>query len=138
MDISVRTNPAFVGENQTWLGSRDGIQSPRSITLARSLFTKATHYPAGIVRSGVVLAQVTAEGPLKGMFGPYSDAATDGRQVAKGHLHVSVAMTEGGPNVGGSLQERGFVRTSKLPANHGLDTAARADLKGQFIYRDEV
>ncbi len=66
MDISVRSEGPWTAENRSWLGSRDGTEVTRSITLDTSAFTKATHYPNGYVPSGMLLAKLS-----NNMYGPY-------------------------------------------------------------------
>ena len=118
-----RTN--YQVENRAWLASEHGTEPGANIgiTLDISLFTEATHYPDGYLRSGIVVAKVTATG----LYGPYSNAASDGREVARGHLFASLPV-KGQTKVGGALFEHGFVTESKLPPNHGLDSAGKTDL----------
>lgn len=140
MDISVRKTSPLIVEDRSWLGDADGTDSCRSITLVSALFVQATHFPDGVLRSGIVLGRITAAGATQGMYGPYSDAAVDGRQVAKGFLFNTLQMIEGGmllsANKGAPMLERGYIRPWLLPANSGLDAAARVDLAGHFIFRD--
>jgi hypothetical protein len=131
MDISVRTTGPFGVEDRSWLGSAHGTTATRTITLNVALFTAGTHYPKGYIASGTLLGRVTATG----LYGPYSNAASDGREVAAGYLFNSTPVRAGGPNVGAPLLEHGVVRTALLPANHGLDAGARVDLAGTIIHR---
>lgn len=130
MDISVR-DEVFGSENRAWLGSQHGTESNRSITLDVSTFTAATHYPDGVIPSGVVLGQITATG----LFGPFDPNATDGRDTAAGHLFNSIPVSAGATNLGAPLLDHGAVVESKLPAASGLDATAKADLAGQIRYR---
>lgn len=136
MDISVYSTGAFIPEDRSWLGDVDGTQATRSITMTPSLFTPATHFPRGVVKSGTLLAQVTAAGATQGLWGPYTPGANNGLQVPKGFLFNATAMRLGGPNVGAPLQERGVVIPARLPVNHGLDGAARTALAAHWIFRD--
>lgn len=136
MDIAISRSTDFVGEDRSWLASADGTQHLKSITLALPLFTKNTHYPNGVIKSGTVLGRCTS-GTHNGKYGPYSDAATDGRQVAVGHLFNSTAVRSDAlapTYVGAPMQRRGVVDESALPTNHGLDSAGKTDLAGKFIY----
>lgn len=81
MDISVRDTGPLIVEDRSWLGDVDGTQATKSITLATSLFTKATHYPDGVLKSGTVLAKVTAAGATLGMFGPYAGGTNEVQTV---------------------------------------------------------
>ena len=130
MDLSVREE-VFGSENRAWLGSQHGTDSNRSITLDVSTFTGATHYPDGFIPSGVVVGEITASG----LFGPYDDTAVDGRAIAAGHRCTSIPGRARAPNLGAPLLDHGAVVESKLPADHGLDEAAKTDLAGQIRYR---
>lgn len=132
MDLSVRLQGPYVAEDHSWLASSHGTEATKTITLDPALFTAATHFPNGYLKSGTVLGEVTA---TPGVYGPYNDAATDGRQTAGGFLFATVPMKTGGPKLGAALMEHGAVKTSNLPANHGLDTAGRTDLAGRVIFR---
>lgn len=235
MDISVRTEGPYTVEDRSWLGSAHGTTATRSIVIDPALFTKATHFPAGYLKSGTWLAQHddgrwgpyggrTSEvqtatitgGPTGGTWtltvngettagiaynataavvqdalqalpgistgditvtgatpvytltfgGEYAGdnvaavtasgasltggstpgvtittataggaTVTTGLDRARGVLFDSVRMAEGGAKLMVPLQEHGMIVVSNLPANHGLDAAAREDLRGQFIFR---
>ncbi|HEX6969117.1 MAG TPA: head decoration protein [Micromonosporaceae bacterium] len=133
MDISVRKTEYTV-EDRSWLGSRDGTEFTRSVTLDVSAFDQATHYPNGYIPSGTVLGRITATG----LYGPYNNALNNGQEVAEGFLFNSTQVRAGGPDVGAPLQWRGVIRTSRLPiqstAPGGLDANARADLAAKFRF----
>lgn len=76
MDISVRQEGPWVAEDRSWLASRDGTEVTRSITLDTSAFVEATHYPAGYVLSGTVLAPHD-----NGLYGPYAGAGNEVQSV---------------------------------------------------------
>ncbi|MFE7717492.1 head decoration protein [Nocardia rhizosphaerihabitans] len=124
--IALQTGTTYVGEKRSWLQGPHGTgpnENPNA-TLDVSKFVEATHYPDGHVWSGTVLGRVTATG----LYGPYDEAAVDGRNVAAGHLFSSLVL-KGKTKVAGALVVHGFVDAAKLPANHGLDANGRADLK---------
>lgn len=75
MDISL-TTVAWVVEDRSWLGSRDGTEFTESITLDISSFTANTHYPDGFIPSGVVLAELSS-----GLYGPYAAASAEVQTV---------------------------------------------------------
>ncbi|MEU4709506.1 head decoration protein [Nocardia salmonicida] len=128
--IAIQVGTPIVGENRSWLQSAHGIgpnENPNA-TLDVSKFVEATHYPDGYVKSGIVLGKVTATN----LYGPYDEAAVDGRNVAAGHLFGSLVV-KGKAKVAGALVVHGFVDAAKLPTNHGLDANGRADLK-HIIY----
>lgn len=136
MDIALKTVGDFIPEDRSWLASADGTQHLKSIVLALPLFDADDHYPNGVIMSGTVLGKCTS-GTHSGKYGPYDNTATDGRQTAKGHLFNStpVRTDASAPTyVGAPLQRSGVVDESMLPTNHGLDSAAKTDLAGHFIY----
>lgn len=135
MDITLQPTETWTAEDRSWLGSRDGTAVTQTVTLATATFTAGTHYPDGYVPSGTLLGMITSVGATQGMFGPYDDAATDGRQTAVGFLYSATKMRTGGPNVGAPIHWRGVIRASRLPTASGLDTAARADLAAKFWIR---
>ena len=96
MDITLQPTETWTAEDRSWLGSRHGTDVPQTVTLNTSTFTANTHYPNGYVPSGTVLGMITATG----LYGPYDDTASDGRQTAVGFLYSATKMRASGPNVG--------------------------------------
>jgi hypothetical protein len=138
MHLEVRKTSPLVVEDHSWLGDAADTQSWRPATLVVASFTKNTHYPQGVLRSGTVIGKYTS-GPNQGLWGAYDNAATDGRQTAVGFLATTqqIEVAGGIPvRIGVPLKERGFIKPYNLPAGHGLDAAARADLAAHFIFRD--
>lgn len=127
-DISVKKT-SYQVENRQWLASPHGTDpgANPSVTVDVSLFTEGTHYPNGFLPSGCVLGQVT----IGGLYGPYDDAATDGREVAAGLLFSSLELKDR-VKVGGAIVTHGFVTESKLPfsgaTTGAIDAAGKADL----------
>lgn len=64
-----------------------------------------------------------------------TDTGSGGTEVAAGFLFNSTEMRQGGPDVGAPLLWRGVIRESRLPANSGLDVAAKADLAAKFRFK---
>ncbi|MBI2702110.1 MAG: head decoration protein [Mycobacterium sp.] len=127
-DISVHSS-SYQVEDRSWLVGTHGVDVTPGITLDISKFTKATHFPNGYIPSGTLLGKVTSGG----LYGPYDNAASDGREVAAGILFSSVRAidTNTGNNlakVGGARFIHGLVNTAKLPANSGIDANGKADL----------
>src|SRR5688500_7977554 len=123
MNLTQRTETYLVGD-QSWLGSQHGVDTARSVTLATSTFTEATHYPDGFFKSGLPLGKITATGK----YGPYDDAAVDGRATLSGFLLDAVAaptVTTVDPI--GAMLMHGFVVESKLPV--AVDAAGKTDVK---------
>lgn len=125
-NLAIVTEAFTAGENHTWLGSAHGTNTGDSITLDADSFL--TTFPTGIVPSGVVLGKVTATG----LYRQYVNANADGTEVAAGHLltttdlgGTTAAQTD---KVTAALMWHGEVIEAKLPTNHGLDAAAKADL----------
>ena len=123
----------FGGGNFSWIGAgAHGIADGRTEILDISTFTAGTHYPNGYIPSGIVLGKVTATGK----YGPYDDAANDGRAVAAGFLFAVVkpgASTS--TPIAAALLQHGVVVEAKLPTNNGIDAAAKTDLAGRIIVR---
>lgn len=129
-DISVKSD-TYQAEDRSWLGSAHGTEATNTITLDVSSFTEGTHYPNGFIPSGVVLGRISATG----LYGPYSNGAGDGREVAAGHLFDSTKVPTNGADVGAPLFVHGQVVEANLPTNHGLDANAKTDLAGRITYR---
>lgn len=136
MDLSVRTKHDYRTDDQRWIGPggiATLIDGGRSITLDRSVFVLATHYPNGFIPSGIALGRITATG----LYAQYDDAAVDGRQVNRGHLLAGIKVDPAGAataDLGAALYWRGEVIKSFLPANHGLDAAGEVDRAGFIEY----
>lgn len=131
MAIQPYTKKTYLNEDQRWVapgGIHDLENNCDSVVLDRSLFNLTVTFPNGFVPSGVVLARVTASG----LHGPYDNAATDGREVAAGHLAVSQELDRDQAATADELVPlywRGEVDESYLPTGHGLDAAAKTDLQ---------
>lgn len=123
-DISL-TSTSHQVENRAWMLSQFG-QGPGenpNIVLDFSLFTQATHFPNGFVKSGEPLAKVTATG----FYGPYTPGATNGLEVGAGLLHSVAKKPGSGNRTGGALVVAGFIKESKLP--RAIDNAFRTALR---------
>lgn len=127
MDLSIKTETYGV-DDQSWVGSRHGINNGVPATLDKSAFTAATHYPEGWFLSGLPLGRIDASGK----YGPYADAATDGRGTLRGFLLVSVKAPDEDVDPVGAMLDHGKVVTSKLPVT--VDAAGQADVAGRIIF----
>lgn len=135
MDLSPQTTTTGGLSDKSWLQSTHGVDLNLSVTLDLTKFTANTHYPDGSLRSGLALGIITAASTGGAIVcGPYDDTATDGRQVLAGHLFEDEKVNAGSTKVGAALFRHGGVKTANLPANHGLDAAGKADVKGQILY----
>lgn len=127
MDLSLRTE-SYAVDDTSWLASRHGVGETQSITLDTSAFTANTHYPNGFFMSGIPLAKITASG----LYGPYDNAAADGREVLAGLLMFSVPVPKSGGDTPAAIFEHGKVRTSRLPI--AVDAAGKADVARSIIF----
>lgn len=131
MDFVIRTT-TYISEDMTWLASAHGTSTADTITLDLSLFTAGTHFPNGFIPAGMTLGKVTATG----VYGPYNNALATGVEVMVGHLYkpVNVATDNVAGKAMGALLRHCMVVESKLPTNHGLDSAGKTDVAGRIIY----
>lgn len=128
MDLGLTTE-SFGTDDQSWLGSAHGTQATESVTLDTSTFTLATHYPDGYFKSGIPLGKIT----VGGKYGPYDDAAVDGRAVLVGFLFAAVkSPTVNTTDVAGAMLVHGKVRESRLPV--AVDAAGKADVAGAIRF----
>ncbi len=128
MDLSTRTE-TFLQDAQDWLGSEHGTSSTKTVTLDKSLFTSGTHFPDGALLSGIALGKVTSGGK----YGPYDDAANDGRQVLAGFLYTAVPIrSTADVDPAGAILLHGMVIEAKLPlAGATSGTAGKVDSNGK-------
>lgn len=130
MDLSLRTE-TWGQDDQSWLGSQHGTEAARSVTLDVSAFTAGTHYPDGYFKSGLPLGKITATG----LYGPYSNAAVDGRETLVGFLFCAVAApTSNSTNtkIPAALLDHGKVVDAKLPI--AVDAAGKTDVAGRIQF----
>jgi hypothetical protein len=130
MDLSLKTE-SFTQDRRDWLGSAHGTDAPVSVTLDVSKFTANTHYPAGFIKSGIPLGKVTATG----LYGPYDNAATDGRETCVGFLFTAQdvnARQVASTKVVGSMLLHCFIREAKLPVP--IDAAGKTDLGARVVF----
>jgi hypothetical protein len=107
------TSESFAkASDKSWIRMRMGLDSMLPITLDVSTFD-AEHAVLGYLPSGIALGVITATGK----YGPYDNAALDGRQTLVGHLFEEVKVTAlaTDPDVGAALFWTGVVRESRLP-----------------------
>ncbi|MEU1254776.1 head decoration protein [Streptomyces chartreusis] len=130
MDLSLKTE-SFTQDKRNWLGSAHGTDAPVSVTLDVSKFTAGTHYPDGYIKSGIPLGKVTATG----LYGPYDNAAADGRETCVGFLFTAQdvdARRVASTKVVGSMLLHCFIREAKLPVS--IDAAGKADLGARVVF----
>ncbi|MGI5404117.1 head decoration protein [Streptomyces sp. CA-135486] len=127
MDLSLKTE-TFTQDRRDWLGSAHGTDAPVSASLDVTKFTAGTHYPSGYLKSGIPLGKVTATGK----YGPYDNAAADGREVCVGFLFTGVDVKAGATTVVGSMLLHCFIREAKLPVT--IDAAGKTDLGSRVVF----
>lgn len=91
---------------------------------------------AAMTASGAGFTGGTSPGVTIATATPGGSTATNGLEVPRGFLFNTIEMAEGDANKGAPLMERGFIKPWNLPANHGLDAAARQLMAAHFIFRD--
>lgn len=109
MDLTTRSRSWGI-DDQSWLASRFGLDTGRSISLDVSTFTKNTHYPDGFLKSGIPLVQ---DATTK-LYKPATATACDGHLLKRVH----VGGDDGYPVstvVGGALYWQGVVDCRFLP-----------------------
>lgn len=130
MKLQPTTETFSPAEDHSWLGSAHGTESTQTITLDGSAFTGT--WSDGIVPSGVALGVITATG----LYAPYNGGAADGTETCVGFLFTTIDVGDAGSEVDSpaALLTHGMVKEANLPANHGLDAAAKVDLGESFRY----
>lgn len=113
--------------DQSWLGSTHGVYNCRTGTLSLAAFTAATHYPDGYIRSGTPVGLITATD----MYGPYDNAAVDGRGTLTGFVYTDQNVTAG-DDVAAPILDHGKVKPDLLPI--AVDAAGQADVAGRIIF----
>lgn len=139
-EITVTTENFAGAEDRSWLGTRKGVLDMRSVMLDVSTFLAAHLTDKGAIPSGTVLGKITATG----LYGPYDNAAVDGREVAAGFLWSTTKVGNGtgadlatAPDTGVALFWTGVIKQSRLPLFAGtvlgeLDAAGIVDLTPWF------
>lgn len=101
------------------------------VSIATSTSGAAGHYPNGFIPSGTAIGKVSATG----LFGPYDNSASDGREVCYGLTFADVTAVRANGSVatyvGTGAFVRGSVNQSKLPFQSGpgsVDANAKTDL----------
>jgi hypothetical protein len=142
MDLGI-TKTEYGTDSKEWVGSEN--HTTTTITLWNDAFL--ARWADGVPPSGVAISRVTSAigGAPVGSYVPYDNAfdadpatagqQSDGRDVLAGHLFSVYGVLKAGRRSGAALYDSGPVRESKLPTNHGLDAAGKADVAGRIWYR---
>lgn len=140
-DIAISTVDFSGNEDRTWLLTRKGFDTCRSVTLDVSAFA-ATHVAAkGAIPSGTAIAKITATG----LYGPYTTAdTTTGLGVCKGFLFNTTQV--GPPDVGSAVNLataanvavpmlwEGVIDRHQLPVFSGTDGEIDASGEGDLTH----
>lgn len=123
------------GIDTRWRASKHGQDAARPGTLDISLFVSGTHYnitgslyPADTIPSGVAVGKVTATG----LYGPFDNAAVDGREVFAGFINDDAGIPVKRPSGVTSTKStfarliHGIIRSSVMPVS-----AQRAPVKAE-------
>lgn len=120
-----RTEPAL-GYQHDWLASQHMTVKRAGITIDAATVT-ANADGMKIVKGGTVMGKVTATGK----YGPYDNAAVDGRATALGFLLAGDMRLDAGDTTAG-LMISGSVLEARVT---GLDAAGKAELAPHFIFQ---
>ncbi|GGL83467.1 head decoration protein [Glutamicibacter protophormiae] len=129
MDLSIK-RVTFGVEDQSWLGSAHGTNAAQTITLDVSTFTKATHYPEGLLKSGLPLMKLPS-----GKYGLHTGPAEPvaDTPVLAGFLFTTTRAPESSATpIGAALLEHGRVKVANLPVP--VDPAVQATAAGRLIF----
>ena len=130
--IQIEPEVGYENEDRSWLKTRKGCDTCRSITLDASLFTAAHTDEKGAVPSGTALALVAATG----LYGPYDTGGAGGLETFRGLLFNTTSLgAEGGvadAPVGAPLFWEGVVSLAKLPTFDGT-VAGEVDADAQVF-----
>lgn len=132
MQLGLRRESFGIGD-LTWLASRRGVDTARTITLDVSAFRDASKVTTGnYIKSGEPIALVTVSGDLKGV--PYNSSGSGGTNVLAGFLLTDITLDsrvksaeEDSP---APLLDFGRIKRAKLPST----VPANATTTGQFVF----
>lgn len=109
---TVITTTNYSADSSKWLASKVGRDCMQTITLDRSAFTEADHYPDGFFKSGILLGKITATG----LYGPLDTSLSNGQEVFQGVLGDPQEDTgTDTKEIVANLQWLGLINTAKLP-----------------------
>jgi hypothetical protein len=113
--------------NQAWRRTNKGLKTPLTVTLDVTTLGAFTN---GYIPAGVTLGIITADGT----YGPYDNAAVDGRTVMRGFLLNDEALPTGATKIVTAMITEGDIVESRLPTGHGLDANGKTDVGNRFTY----
>lgn len=78
-----QTSETFSQQSHKWLGSAEGTQSQRSVTIPIAAMTVDVHYTAGVIPDGLALAKATS-GTYSGKYIPMAAKPNEIQTVTEG------------------------------------------------------
>lgn len=124
--LAVRRD-SFGPGDQSWLGSRRGVDTARTITIDAT--ASSSKINNGYMKSGEPLAKSTATGK----YIPYaSGTSANGANVLAGFLVADLPVIAGAGDAVGALLDFGRIVLPKLPST----VAANANTSGSFVFVD--
>lgn len=116
----------------TWLASKHGLDAAKTVTLHIPSMVKATHYPEGRAKPGLLLAKYTG-GANAGLWAPYVQDGADGLDAALMVLIDDGVVREAGGEAISTVCtaaaiHHGQVYLDKLPATLLADGTTEATL----------
>lgn len=121
----LRTVSTDLDPSVDWLASEHYMVKRAGMTIDYTTVTAVNGQR--ILRGGTAMGKITTSGK----YGPYSDAATDGRQTCVGLLFPGDIDVQWGDTIAGLL-----IHGSVLEARcTGIDAAAKTDLAGKVVFQ---
>lgn len=127
-NIAIRQTGGAQATSRKWLFADLGVKYHYNVTLDLTKFAPANRKD-GTIKAGTFLGKITATG----LYGPYDDAATDGRQTATCILWNDVREEFVGQTTdatGAVLSA--LINEAKLP--FPIDANGKTDLAGWFKF----
>ena len=115
---------AFGAGDQSWLNSAHGTDHAATATVVVANFTKDTHYPTGVLKSGTPV-NIADRANVK----PW----TDETGAKLGFVLFDQAVDAGDANVAIPVLVHGAVRTKHLPVTFTVPTTAP---QAQFVFNE--
>jgi hypothetical protein len=99
-----QTSETYSQQSHKWLGSAEGTQSQRSVTIPIAALTEDTHYTAGVIPDGLALAKATS-GTYSGKFVPLAARPNEVQTATQGGSGLtSFTLTFDGETTGSIAQ----------------------------------
>lgn len=112
--------------DQSWLGSRHGVDNAIPVTI--DVTASSSKIVDGYMKSGEALALNSSTN----LYQPYDSAGSNGTDTLRGFLIADLNVVTGAGNATAAMGKHLFVRKSKLPTPIGSPAASKID--GLFIF----